>query len=148
MWILFFVLAASCSLAASRKYIKIFLPSDVSLVAELAVTDEEKRIGLMFRERINSDQAMLFVFEKEGIFPFWMKNVKFPIDIIWLDKEKRIIHIESRVPPCEKQPCPSYVSSKPAMYVLEVKAGSAEKNKLRIGDRIDFILPELPDRKN
>ena len=95
----------------------------------------------MFREIILPDQGMLFVFEEEDIHSFWMKNMKFSIDILWLDKEKRIVHIKKHAPPCKKEPCPSYDSKTPSMYVLELRAGSAEENKLKLYDRLDFILP-------
>jgi len=122
------------------KYIKIYLPDGFSLTAELAITDEEREKGLMFREKMNSDQGMLFVFEEEGMYSFWMANVKFSLDILWLDKEKRIVHIERLVPPCKKLPCPSYSPKYPAMYVLELTSGSVDEHKLRLYDRLEFIL--------
>jgi len=126
---------------SSKKYIKVFLPNEVSLIAELAITEKERQLGLMFRDKINFDQAMLFILEEERIHTFWMKNMKFPLDILWLDKDKRIVHIEIHVPPCKKSPCPSYSSSIPAIFVLELKAGSVDKNKLKLFDKIEFILP-------
>ncbi|MCK4263878.1 MAG: DUF192 domain-containing protein, partial [Candidatus Aminicenantes bacterium] len=82
-----------------ERFVHIFFPNEVSITAELAVSNEERTRGLMFRERIDSDQGMLFVFEEEGIHSFWMKNMKISLDILWLDHEKRIIHIEKCVPP-------------------------------------------------
>ena len=124
---------------------KVFLPNQFSLTAELAVTDEERRRGLMFREKINWDQGMLLVFRREGTYSIWMKNMRFPIDILWLDSEKRIVHLETNVPPCTKDPCPSYSSSNPALFVLELKAGSVDKHLLKLYDKIEFILPDLKD---
>jgi hypothetical protein len=72
-----------------RKFIKVFLPNGVSITAELAVTEEERQQGLMYREKIDSDQGMLFIFEEEEKYSFWMKNMKFSIDILWLDRDKR-----------------------------------------------------------
>jgi hypothetical protein len=127
--------------SGSKEFVKIFLPNGVCITAELAVTDEERQLGLMYREKIASDQGMLFVFEEEGRHSFWMKNMKFSLDLIWLNREKRIVHIELRVPPCKDTPCPTYSSEIPAMYVLELKAGSADENKLKLYDRLEFILP-------
>lgn len=124
----------------SEKFIPVFFPNGVKITAELAVTIEERQRGLMFRESIASDQGMLFIFEEEGIHSFWMMNVKFPIDILWLDREKRIVHIEYSAPPCKKMPCPSYEPKLPSMYVLELKAGGLKENQLKLYDRIDFIL--------
>jgi uncharacterized membrane protein (UPF0127 family) len=123
------------------KFIKIYLPNGVSITAELAVTDEERALGLMFREKIAPDQGMLFVFEEEGMHSFWMKNTRISLDILWLDKERRIIHIEQDVPPCKEDPCPSYSSKIPAQYVLELKNGSAIQNKLKLYDKLEFALP-------
>jgi len=124
-----------------KKYVQVFFPDDFSVTAELAVTDEERQLGLMFRTEIYPDQGMLFIFEEEGYHSFWMKNMNFPLDILWLDKDKRIIHLESQVPPCQKTPCPSYAPLLPTLYVLELKAGSIEKKGLKLYDRLDFILP-------
>jgi len=133
--------------SSPKKNIKIFFPNGFSLNSELAVTNEERQLGLMFRDKINYDQAMLFVFEEEGFHSFWMKNMKFSIDILWLDREKRIVHLETNVPPCKKSPCPSYPALKPAMFVLEIKAGSVHKHQLKLYDRIEFVLPKLRQYK-
>jgi uncharacterized membrane protein (UPF0127 family) len=125
-----------------KEFIKVFLPNGVSITAELAVTDEERQQGLMHREKIDSDQGMLFIFEEEDKHSFWMKNMKFSIDILWLDRDKRIVHIERKLPPCKSVPCPSYSPLIPAMYVLELKAGSADENHLKLDDKLEFILPQ------
>ena len=128
---------------SEKKFIRIFFPEGSSIVAELAVTDLERMRGLMFREHLGEDQGMLFIFDQEDKHSFWMKNMTFAIDILWLDREKRIVHIERRVPPCRKNPCPSYAPNYPALYVLELMAGMAEKKGLELYDRIDFILENL-----
>jgi uncharacterized membrane protein (UPF0127 family) len=126
---------------ASERFVRIYFPDGRSVRAELAVTPEERAQGLMFRQKIEFDQGMLFVFDREGIYSFWMKNMVIPLDLIWLDKEKRIVHVERNVPPCEGEPCPTYTSKVPALYVLELEAGSFEKRELEMFDRLDFILP-------
>jgi uncharacterized membrane protein (UPF0127 family) len=123
-----------------KKFVKVFLPNAFAITAEVAISDEERQLGLMFREKLNSDQGMLFVFKDEDLHFFWMKNMKFSIDILWLDRKKRIVHVERNVPPCKKPPCASYSSKIPAMYVLEIQAGLADKNKLKLYDRLEFIL--------
>ena len=124
-----------------NNYVRIFFPNGFSVTAELAETEEERALGLMFREKINPDQGMLFIFKEDGIYPFWMKNMRFSIDILWLDKKKTIIHIEENVPPCSKEPCPTYSSKLPAAYVLELKAGSVARNQLKLFDKLEFVLP-------
>jgi len=125
-----------------RPPVKVFFPDGSSVTAELAVTDMERQLGLMYRPGINADQGMLFVFVEEDLHPFWMKNMRFAIDILWLDKDRRVVHIASRVPPCLKDPCPSYPSSLPAVYVLELKSGEAEARGLKLSDRLEFVLPK------
>ena len=125
---------------AKDKFIKIYLPDGFGVTTELALTDEERQRGLMYREKMNPDQGMLFIFEEEGYYSFWMANMKLPLDILWLDKERRIVHIEKRVPPCRQFPCPSYSPKSPARYVLELVEGTADEHKLRLYDRLEFIL--------
>jgi len=137
---LLFTLIVCSAETGEKKFVKIFLPDGFAVTAELAVTDEERQLGLMFREKINPDQGMLFIFEEEGIHSFWMRNMRFSIDILWLDKDKRIVHVERVVPPCKELPCPSYSSEYSAKYVLELKAGSADEHKLKMFDRLEFVL--------
>lgn len=134
-----FVLACSGQ-TGKNKFVKIYLPDGFSVTAELAVSDEERQQGLMFRERLPENQGMLFIFEEEARQAFWMKNMKFSIDILWLDSEKRIVHIERNVPPCLEDPCPSYAPTVPAKFVLELDSGGADSHKLQLYDRIEFIL--------
>jgi uncharacterized membrane protein (UPF0127 family) len=124
------------------KFIKIYLPSGQSITAEIAVTEAERARGLMFREKLLPDQGMLFVFEKEGTHAFWMKNTLIPLDMLWLDRDRRVVHIERNVPPCKADPCPSYGPVRPGLYVLELAAGAADRFGLKPADRLDFALPK------
>jgi len=139
---IFFFNLVACE-AKGERFIKIFFPNGFVVTAELAVTEDQRLRGLMFRENILPDQAMLFIFKEEDVYSFWMKNMNFSIDILWLDKEKRIVHIEQDVPPAGKKQefPPSYANIIPAMYVLELKAGSVRENHLKMYDKLDFILP-------
>jgi uncharacterized membrane protein (UPF0127 family) len=125
--------------ALGQTHIKVFMPDGTAITAELAVTPEARAKGLMYRDRINPDQGMLFLFEREGKHSFWMKNMRFAIDILWLDRDKRIIHIEQDIPPCASEDCPSYAPSLPAMYVLELAAGSVDRLGIKLFQRLDFV---------
>ena len=138
--LLFLLVLVSVILLSKVTRIRIFFPDGETIIADLAETEEERSRGLMFRNTINDDQGMLFVFEQEGLYSFWMKNMNITIDILWLDRQKRIVHLEHNVPPCKKEPCPTYATLVPAKYVLELKAGSIEKRMLKLYDRIEFIL--------
>ncbi len=124
------------------RFIRVYFPDGFTVTAEIAVSEEERARGLMFREKLLEDQAMLFLFETEDIHSFWMKNMRFPIDILWLDKNRRIVHIEARVSPCPHEPCPTYAPAAPAAFVLELQSGCAERHRLRVYDRLEFILPK------
>jgi uncharacterized membrane protein (UPF0127 family) len=130
-----------CQQAPRRdKFVKIYLPQGTSITAELAVTDEERQRGLMFREKLLPDQGMLFVFDKEDTYSFWMKNTLIPLDMLWLDQDRRIVHIARNVPPCTADPCPSYSPDRPGLYVLELAAGSADRLGLKLFDRLEFKI--------
>jgi len=137
---------AVCALSFCRgqgrdKFVKVYFPDGRSVTAELAVTDEERARGLMFREKLLDDQGMLFVFAEEEPHAFWMKNTLIPLDILWLGSDRKIIHIEKNVPPCTADPCPSYGPETPAGFVLEIRAGLFDELGLKTGDRLDFVLP-------
>jgi uncharacterized protein len=108
--------------------------------AEIADTPEKRAMGLMFREFIPNDYGMLFIFPDEDIRSFWMKNCKVHLDIIYLDSNKQVVDIHADVPPCKSEPCTSYISKKPARYVLELRGKRAEELDLKTGDSIFFIL--------
>ncbi len=141
----FFLLQGACS---AQHFVRVFLPDGKAVTAELAVTPEERARGLMFRASLGPEEGMLFVFEEEGFYSFWMKNMVLSLDILWLDKEKRIVHIERRVPPCKAEPCPTYTPPIPAMYVLELREGSVESRGLKMFDRLDFLLPNAPRNRS
>jgi uncharacterized membrane protein (UPF0127 family) len=114
------------------------LPDGRPLQVEIARTSMERSRGLMFRTDLPEDRGMLFIFERPGKNQFWMKNTLIPLDILWMDDRKRIIHIAYQVPPCQLDPCPMYGPSADSHYVLEVKAGVAHKRGLRIGMPLQF----------
>jgi uncharacterized membrane protein (UPF0127 family) len=135
-------LHAFCQQQGQDRFVKVFFPGGKSVTAELAVTDEQRSRGLMFREKVLPDQGMLFVFESEGAHQFWMKNTLVPLDMLWLDSAKRVIYIAANVPPCKEDPCPSYGPAVPARYVLELRGGGAAENGIKLHDQLQFVLPE------
>ncbi len=111
--------------------------SEACIKAEIAETLSERTRGLMFREALAEDEGMLFVFQKEESRSFWMKNMHISLDIIWIDREFRIVHIEQAAP-CASETCTLYKPNEPAQYVVEVKAGFVDKNNIHIGDMINI----------
>ncbi len=121
----------------------VILPDGTELVAELAVTPRQRSRGLMFRDALPAGQGMLLVFPDTGFRSIWMKNVRFPLDLLWLDSSGRVVHIEQQVPPCPAEPCPDYHSLRKASSVLELNAGVVAKQGIELGDLLEFI-PPLP----
>ncbi len=114
-------------------------------VLEVQVADTEPRRvrGLMFQERLSYDQGMLFVFDEPKVHSLWMMNMQFSLDMIWLDADGAVVHIERDVKPCksavELVTCPSQIPLTPASYVLEVSSGFVERFGIDGGSRIEFI---------
>lgn len=107
---------------------------------EVVKTPQERAQGLMNRESLEKNTGMLFIFESENIYPFWMKNTLIPLDIIWIDSNKKIVHIGSNVPPCKSDPCPSYNPNKAAIYVLEINTGLSNKQGFKEGDEVKINI--------
>jgi len=106
---------------------------------EYAITQDERSKGLMYRELLPENAGMLFVFPKETRPGFWMKNVKFPLDFVWIDRDMKIAGFEENVPTCSGY-CPSYSPKTDILYVLEVNKGFVTENMLKIGEKADFLV--------
>jgi uncharacterized membrane protein (UPF0127 family) len=107
-----------------------------SLIAERADTDQSRQTGLSGRKCIPEKTGMLFVFDKADLHGIWMKDMNFPIDILWIDSTKKIIHIEENVDP-NTYPKVSYPPT-PASYVLEVASGEVESAGLKLSDQLSW----------
>lgn len=134
-------LALAAWAAAAPAVVPLTLPSGTVLQAEVMVKDEDRAMGLMFRPSLPKDRGMLFVFERTDFHGIWMKNCRFPIDILWLDEERTIVHVAEAVPPCKAEPCPVYSPLRRAAYVVELNAGQARREKAVVGAALAFTLP-------
>ena len=114
---------------------------------EIAQTKEQRKQGLMFREKLDSDKGMLFIFEKEGIYPFWMKNTLISLDIIWISEKNQIVYISHNNSPCQDNDCSSINPEEKAKYVLEINAGKAAEINLKIGDQAVFLTESFFNNK-
>ncbi len=108
------------------------------LLVELADSEEERRRGLMHRDRLEPGHGMLFVYPEPRPVVFWMKNTRIPLDLLYLDARGRLVQIRADTPPCRGDPCPVYPSDSPVRYVLELSAGEAARLGLRPGHRLNF----------
>lgn len=103
---------------------------------ELAKTSAEKEKGLMFRTFLPENKGVLFVYQDSGIRSFWMKNTLIPLDIIWIDKNNKIVSIKTAYP-CNET-CPSINPWKESKYVLEINSGISEKYNFSVGDKVEI----------
>ncbi len=107
--------------------------------AEVADTPEARERGLMFRKELPEGVGMLFVFSDAAPHQFWTKNCLFPMDMIWLDRQKQMIYFAQSVPPCKADPCPQYgPQQQEALYVIETAGGFIKKNRLVLGSQVKF----------
>lgn len=111
----------------------------VTLALELARTSEERARGLSDHQPLTDTQGMLFIFPDKAERTFWMKDMRFPLDIIWLEDD-RVANISRNLPPEGETPQKTYRSDAAVNYVLEVPAGWADRHRLEIGDRIIYHL--------
>lgn len=121
-----------------------------TLSVDFAETNDEQTTGLSNRESLEDNQGMLFLFNVPDFPVFWMKDMNFPIDIIWI-KGDEIVDISAGAQPEPGVPennLKTYTPKKPADRVLEVQAGWASRNDLKIGDRIEIIRTILPPSAN
>jgi len=110
---------------------------DVQIDAEVADTLPKQIKGLMFRKSLPEKSGMLFVFGKEDYYSIWMMNMSFPIDIIWIDSNHKIVEIVKDAPPCGII-CKSYQPKVKASFVLEVNSGFIDRYSVKIGDTVNF----------
>jgi len=126
------------SIKQKQPFVKI---NSVKIDVEIADTKEKQELGLMNRTKLCSTCGMLFVFDKEGFYPFWMKNTLISLDIIWINSAGKIVSISknTKVDNCDYISTPGcqpkvYKPTAFAKYVLEVNASFCNKNSIKVGD--------------
>jgi uncharacterized membrane protein (UPF0127 family)/Tfp pilus assembly protein PilF len=114
------------------------------VMADIALTGEQKTKGLDVKNNLTENQGMLFVFQQPYRYGFWMKGMRFQIDIIWLDSNGVVTHIEHSLKPCPHADsnlvCPLYFPEKDSLYVLETVSGFSMKHNLKLGSHVSFEL--------
>ena len=117
-----FLLSCSSDNVFSKELYKVTLPDGNVINAELA---RDKAKGLQNREYLCPKCGMIFVFDKEGFYSFWMKDTLLSLSLVWIDNDGKVVHIARNVKPCryEKNPykeCETYFSPDQSKYVLEI----------------------------
>jgi uncharacterized protein len=140
MGLLFFVLLGGSASAAGKGPGRVSFydggKATCTFRVELAVTPEEQAKGLMFREQLGEDAGMLFIFEKEEVRSFWMRNTLIPLDMIFVDSGLKVVSVHDFAKPKDD----TGISSRlPAKYVIEVNGGKAAACRIKAGTKVKFI---------
>ena len=116
------------------------LPGGRVIKVDMMISQLDLGRGMKYRSSLAPDHGMLFVHATPGYYRYWMYQVLIPLDIIWMDTDRKIILIMPDAQPCKTTPdqCPQYGSPKPAHYVLELAGGMAKKYNLRVGQQVDW----------
>ncbi len=137
--LLFFCLSSQPAPLNASEMQRVLIKKQHTIDVEVVVSVAEQRLGLGQRESLPANRGMLFVYNSVGEKIFWMKGMKFSIDIIWL-KNGKIVHIEKNVPPpsvmTPNAHLKRYGHGAYADSVLEVTAGFSDARKLKNGDRV------------
>jgi len=130
------------ALSTDSKYLKAKVTvKGFELDADIPITSELVAKGLAVKNQLKENEAMLFVFEESAKHSFWMKDMKFPIDIIWLNSNGKVVYIEQNLQPCVLALiCTSYSPNTDSQYVLETVAGFTQRHNVSVGTEIDFEL--------
>ena len=109
----------------------------------IASTDEQRIRGLSGLEKMNENEGMIFLFDEPSKQGFWMNKMNFPIDIIWLDSNSKVVHIEKKLETCKIfLACPVYNPQVDSLYVIELRSGFTDDHSIKNGMIINFDLPE------
>jgi len=108
---------------------------EVRVQVELARTSQERERGLMFREQLDADSGMLFLYQQEGILAFWMRNTLIPLDMIFISADHRVVGI---VENAEPQTDTVRKVDEPSQFVLEVNGGFAAAHGIAAGTPVEF----------
>ncbi|HXF78087.1 MAG TPA: DUF192 domain-containing protein [Usitatibacter sp.] len=107
------------------------------LKVELAVTEEQREHGLMFRKALGRDEGMVFVFDEPAYQSMWMKNTLIPLSVAFLDGEGRILNVLDMQP----RTLDTHTSAGPARYAIEANIGWFERNRVKAGDKVTGLPP-------
>jgi uncharacterized membrane protein (UPF0127 family) len=120
--------------------ISLTLPNGQAVRVEMMVRQEDMMKGMMFRDEMKPGHGMLFFHKRIGLQPYWMFQVKIPLDIIWLDANKTVVEMVQNAPPCitNASQCPTYGGKQACLYVLELAGGMAQKYGLGVGSSVSF----------
>jgi hypothetical protein len=126
------IFGGSASIAHKTKVIL----GNTEIAVSIADTPKLREQGLSLRQGLSNNEGMLFLFSDSGRYGFWMKEMLFPIDIIWLNKSKEIVFVKEHAEPNSYPEV--FMPNKPAQFVLEVPAGFFALHHLKVGDTLEM----------
>lgn len=125
----------------SQPYTKLRLGDGV-FQTRIADSPAEREKGLSGTQYLGQDQALLFIYDRDDKWSVWMKDMNYAIDIVWLDKDKKVVHIVKNAEP-ESYPHESFSPNEPARYIVEFVAGTVDKKAITINDKAAFDETQL-----
>ena len=137
--LVFFISLAIKTPTSSNSFeneLTIIVNNDLRLKSDVSSTTNERTVGLSKYDSLRPNESMLFIFEEKGLYSFWMRNMKFPIDIIWLNENKEVVSIKENADPADYPQ--SYGPDDDSLYVLETVAGFASENSIALGDQMSW----------
>ena len=117
---------------------RVVMPDGGEILADVADTPEEHLFGLFTAGSLPPNRGVLLMYEKADQHSLWGRNITSPVDIVWLDPEKKIVRIDEHVTPCVKDPCPSYQPDEEVLFLLQIGPGEAKRKNLEVGLTLKF----------
>lgn len=140
MFLSFFICSFLQIIFSSFCYAGVIVPQvchlDNCVAVEVVSKHDDLERGLMYRTSLDQNHGMLFVFTFDDRHQFWMKNMHFNLDMLWISHEGHIVYIGQNIPACNADPCPVYTPDQSARYVLELNSGYTTTHHWNLGDKL------------
>jgi uncharacterized protein len=116
------------------------LPDGTIVKTEVMMNKTDMAKGMMFRDSLPEGKGMLFIHPTENKYSYWMYQVNIPLDIVWMNRQRRVVEIVENAPPCKTKAseCVNHGGTEMAMYVLELPGGYARKHAIAKGETLQF----------
>lgn len=117
------------------------LPDGTRIVAETMIQELDQARGMMFRDALAPGRGIFMIYPREEKHPAFTYNCRVPLDILWMDRDQRIVEIAANLAPCTSKSakaCPIYGGTQNSRYMLELNGGRAKAYGLKVGDKLDF----------
>lgn len=134
--LIFFLILLFCGIPPVRAAAPSVCDQDNCVSVEVVSKDADMERGLMFRTGLDQDKGMLFIFPEDGKYSFWMKNMHFNLDMLWISSDGHIVYIGQNIPACTSDPCPVYTPDQTARYVLEINSGYVVSHHWKLADEL------------